>query len=94
MSRQYDFYDVVNIATSCPKLDGINGLQGAIVGAAENDAGEWVYSVYIFESEECWEVMEAELSSTGKKMAREDFYDGESIKVIVDPVTGEGKRKK
>ncbi|MEX2964090.1 Imm31 family immunity protein [Microbulbifer sp. TYP-18] len=93
MLALYDFYDVVLVKTDREALSEINGKKGAILGRAENDQGEWSYSVHIFESEECWDVMEAELESTGTAMAREDFYDGDSVIIEVDSKTGEGKLK-
>ncbi|MFQ3245975.1 MAG: hypothetical protein ACI9SP_002624 [Arenicella sp.] len=92
-SAIYDFYEVVKVVTSRSELTEINGSEGAVLGMAQNDHGDWLYAVHILGSDEGWDVMENELVSTGKMMSREDFYDGESVVVEVDPITGEGKLK-
>ncbi len=91
MNSKFKFYEVVEVASDRPALSEINSLKGAILGMAQNSSGCWNYSVQIFETEECWDVGESELIRTGKRMKREDFYDGDSISVEVDGRTGDGK---
>jgi hypothetical protein len=43
--------------------------------------GSWGYAVSI--DDICWDIREEWLESTGRKMRREDFYTGESIRVRV-----------
>ena len=93
MSAKFSFYEVVEVKSDRSILNEIEGLSGVILGMVKNDDGDWVYAVHIFDTDESWDVRESELISTGKKMAREDFYDGDSISVEVDPETGEGKPK-
>ncbi|AJQ94838.1 hypothetical Protein YC6258_02800 [Gynuella sunshinyii YC6258] len=37
--------------------------------------------------------MESEFIPTGRVMSRGDFYDGDSVTVEVNPLTGEGRLK-
>jgi hypothetical protein len=76
-----------------PMLSEISGLSGAILGMAENDDGDWVYAVHILDTDESWDVRESELTATGGFMKREDFYEGDSVRVEVDPESGEGSLK-
>jgi hypothetical protein len=94
MQALYKFYEVVKVVSSRPALSEINGQEAAILGIVQNDGGQWLYSVQILESEDGWDVVENELQPTGRMMAREDFYDGDSVTVEVDPVSGEGTIKK
>ena len=94
MQALYKFYEVVKVVSSKPSLAEINGQEAAILGMAENDDSQWCYAIHILDSDEGWDVMENELAPTGRMMSREDFYDGDSVTVEVDPVTGEGKLKK
>ena len=59
----------------------------------QNDDGDWFYAVHLLDTDDGWDVMKEELVSTGNMMARKDFYDGDSVTVVVDPVSGEGKLK-
>jgi hypothetical protein len=90
---KFEFYEVVRVI-SCAKDVPVRllGAEGAILGRTQGDQGdiEWSYAV-TFEGEiNTWIFMEAELEPTGRFKRREDFYDGSSIRVIVDPATGEG----
>lgn len=91
MKALYKFYEVVIINSSRAALAEINGLKGAILGMVENDKGKWSYSIHILDTEECWDTTEDEIITTGQIMAREDFYDGQTVAVGVDSKTGEGK---
>lgn len=93
MRALYKFYEVVKIVSDRSALSEINGFEAAVLGMAENDDGKWCYAIHLLDSEEGWDVMEDELVSTGRMMSREDFYDGDSVTVEVDPLTGEGKLK-
>jgi len=84
MQALYKFYEVVTIASNKPSLKEINGQEAAVMGMAENDNGQWCYAVNILDSDDGWDVMESDLQPTGRMMSREDFYDGELVKVEVD----------
>lgn len=86
----FQFYEVVKVVSENSTLREINGMTGTILGMAQNDNGEWGYGVQILETNENWDISESDLVATGKHMKREDFYDGTSVKVTVDPETGEG----
>ena len=93
MRALYKFYEVVKIVSNRPALSEINGLEAAVLGMAENDDGNWCYAVHLLDSGEGWDVMENELVSTDRIMSRADFYDGDSVTVGVDPLTGIGELK-
>ena len=91
--NRFNFYDVVQIQGSDgAPLDGVLGKTGTILGMAKNDkTGVWTYSVSIDPDGDVWSIDEPYLQSTGETKTRSDFYDGESIKVLVNPETGEGR---
>ena len=93
MRPLYKFYEVVKVVSNRTDLVEINGFEAFVLGMAENNTGDWCYAVHMLESDEGWDVMENELVSTGKMMSREDFYDGDSVTVVVDSFAGEGKVK-
>ena len=86
----FQYYEVVKVVSENSTLREINGMTGAILGMAQNDNGEWSYGVQILETNENWDIRESDLVATGKLMKRGDFYDDSSVKVVVDPETGEG----
>jgi hypothetical protein len=61
-----------------------------VLGRAQDESGNWGYAVFIYAANEVWNFREDELEPTGKMDKRENFYDGSSIGVRVDPDTGEG----
>jgi hypothetical protein len=87
---QFDFYEVVYIATQRPSLRDVQGCRGAILGKSQSDEGDWSYAVHIFDANECWNIVEVDLTSAGEKLTREDFYDGSSARVKIDQRSGEG----
>jgi len=94
MSARLSFYEVVQIKSDRTALSEINGLSGAILGMAQNDDGDWVYAVHIFDTEDSWDIREVELAPTGKVMSRSDFYDEDDVvQIEVDPDSREGKLK-
>ena len=92
MRNKFEFYDIVTVKSDKPTLKKINGCKGVIRGMAQNEETlKWGYGVLVYQEEEVWHVMEEDLQSTGRKANPENYYTGQSIKVIVDPKTGEGK---
>jgi hypothetical protein len=91
MKPKFDFYEVVTINTTNPKKSYLNGQRGAVLGKAENADGGHGYDIWIYKFNEVFSLDEEELLATGEFDKRESFYSGESIRVSVDPKTGEGK---
>lgn len=89
-TKPFDFYEVVTISPMYPDSK-MRNLEGAILGRSQDSNGSWGYAVHIFSKEECWDLEHEFLEKTGKKMSREDFYSGESVTVIVDAQSDEGK---
>jgi hypothetical protein len=90
MQNCFDFYEVVRIESHTPKYREINGQEGVILGMSQADDMSWRYAVQLLDSEDVWDIPEGELTSAGLAMKREDIYPGDSIRVNVDPDTGEG----
>ncbi|WP_197999428.1 Imm31 family immunity protein [Gimesia chilikensis] len=93
--NQFQFYEVVVVeAGSDQSLRGISGEEGAILGMSQDEeTGCWGYAVSLFSTQETWDVSESQLIKTGRMKQRSDFYSGDSIRVIVDPESGEGSLK-
>jgi hypothetical protein len=88
MEARYRFYEVVRVRTQGGHYDG---LEGAVLGIAQDEPGGRGYAVHLYELEEVHYFSEEELESTGKQDKRENFYGGTTVRVIVDPETGEGR---
>ena len=80
----FSFYERVHVRTNDGSL-----LTGSIMGRCENDDQKWHYSVKLDGKPTSSMFPEDELESTGVIDSREDFYDGSSVRVIVDE-GGEG----
>jgi hypothetical protein len=92
-SNKFHEYEVVKVVSTRMALAKINNCEGYISGMSQNEiTDEWTYAVTIPEDDDLgWSVPEAELLPTGKKIDPKQIYTGESIRVSVDPKTGEGK---
>lgn len=88
---QFEFYEVVRVASDRPELSRVVGMQGAVLGRSASPDGTWSYSVQLTDSESVHFFGESDLVATGDKRRREDFYDGSTVKVSVDPLTGQAK---
>jgi hypothetical protein len=91
MKNKFDFYEIVNINSENNELSKIHGKEGVVLGMAENDDGAWSYAVSI-NNGYCWSIEEEYLVSTGKFSSRDQFYSGETVKIIVND-KGEGEIK-
>lgn len=83
--NKFGFYEVVEICSDKKNLQSINGKLGTILGMTQNDDGPWGYAVTLDDAEEGWDIKEEVLISKGIFRKREDFYDADSITVVVDP---------
>jgi hypothetical protein len=92
MKPKYQSYEIVRIANTPSTISNkVAGLEGAILGANQDEQNGWSYGVHLYKLEEVWFFGEQELEATGRMDKYESFYDGTSITVTVDPHTGEGK---
>jgi len=71
---RFDFYERVRIVGESPSLDPVRGERAAVLGRAVGDDGPG-YAVFVYSTEECWDVAEADLEPTGEFDHRETFYD-------------------
>jgi len=92
MKSKFDFYEIVKVNSSKNALREINNSEGVIRGKAQNEeTGRWGYGVSIYKDNGLiWHIMEEDLQFTGRKADPKDFEAGETVKVQVDPKTGEG----
>lgn len=90
---KYSFYEKVRINTVDRKKKEVNGEIGAVLGRDRDCSDQWYYTVYVYASTSCWCFFESELMPTGQAAKREDFFDGSSIRVEVDP-NGRGRLAK
>ena len=91
MKNKFDFYELVEIIGLGKELDEVRGKKAVVVGMSENeDTNEWGYAVDINGCDDGWDVMEKDLLSMGKFIKRDNMYSEETIRVRVDPKTGEG----
>jgi Immunity protein 31 len=82
---RYEFYEVVQVISQDESKAKLNGQTGAVLGRAQADDGKsWSYAVAIDSTEIVWSFDEDELLPTGLVRKREDYYDGSSVRVIVD----------
>ena len=93
---KFDFFEIVRCTRDLvddedPEDCDVCGLTGAVLGMAEDHDGTWGYAVHIYDKGFVYSLPEDALEATGRKDRRENFYTGESIRVVVDPKTGEGK---
>ena len=91
MAAKFEFFEVVRIDAAPEESEELDGKTGPIVGMAESEDGRWTYSIYLENQGGAFIVNEDRLTSTGRFVKREDIYDGSSMRVAVDPKTGEGK---
>lgn len=90
-TNKFQFYEVVIVMNGNSIPDKFIGSKGVVLGMVQ-DNGDWFYSVALEKDDNfCWDFCEQDLRSTGEFMNRSDFYSGESIRVVVNPKTGEGR---
>jgi hypothetical protein len=90
MKNKFEFFEVVKVNSEYKRDTRVVGLEGTVLGMAQNEQGLWGYAVFLDKFDEAWDFMENHIDSTGRKDEPSKFYDGTSIKVKVDPKTGEG----
>ena len=93
MKNKFNFYEIVKISSKRRALKEVNGCKGVICGMSQNEeTGLWGYAVSVYGDEGyVWDMMENELIGTGKKESPHYFDSGVSVKIRVDPETGEGE---
>ena len=92
MENKFEYYEIVKIKSDNPELLKVNGLEGAILGISEaEDSNQIAYSVHVFKLQTSWFIFEDDLVRTGRRSRKEDCYTTESVRVRVNPKTGEGE---
>ena len=95
MKNRFQFYEVVVVVDNKKEsLQALIGREGTILGMSQDEESEeWGYAVSIESTGETWDIAGRYLESTGKILKRSDFYSEDSVKVKVEPNTGEGSLK-
>jgi Immunity protein 31 len=77
MDNQFQFYEVV-IVTAADE-ESVVGQAGTILGMARDDeSGGWSYAVFLESTGRVWSFLEDQLTYTGRRQCRADFYPGDS----------------
>lgn len=91
MEAKFDFYEIVRIKKDISLPQKLYGKEGTVLGKVQDNNGIWYYSVSMpIDENLCWDFKESQLEKTGKHQKRSDYYNGDSMKVKVDPETDEG----
>jgi hypothetical protein len=92
MKNKFDLYDIVIVCSQRKDLEEINGCRGYISGMAQDEeTGLWGYAVGIYDDKGyAWYAMEEELLPTGEKEDPRIDEPVDTVRVRVDPETGEG----
>lgn len=84
MTAKFEFYEVVTVVESTESPPQLWNAEGVVVGKAQDDSGRWEYGVLIpTDNNNCWQLGEGVLRSAGRRLRREDLYDGDSVTVSV-----------
>jgi hypothetical protein len=94
MEPRLEFYEVVRVLPCEQVPKRLWDTCGVVVGRADAGSQGWEYATQLFaDNNQCWQLPEKCLQSEGRKMKREELYDGDSFAVVVDRQTGQGSRK-
>jgi len=95
MNPIFDFYEVVRVVPNDVVPDGLWETLGVVVGRSDRGPLGWEYAVQLVcDDNQCWQLPEGALRSEGRKVLKEDLYEQDPIRVVVDPYTGVGSVKK
>ena len=81
---RFGFYERLRIVGKSASLDPIRGELAAVLGRAVGDDGP-SYAVFVYSTDECWDVGEADLEQTGEFDRRETFYDDSEPSLRISP---------
>ena len=90
---KFNCFEIVKIVNPATRHKKLQYLKGVVTAMSQDRNGMWGYSVNLLQKQyaSC-DCEEYELESTEEFAKKEDFYSGESIKVIVYP-DGRGELK-
>lgn len=93
MKNKYDFDDIVIVVGKKKSLDRIRNKGGIIQGMVQDEVTtEWVYAVEVpNDNGIVWSIYESDLMPTNEKSDPDQSQSVGSIRVQVDPNTGEGR---
>lgn len=89
--NKFKIGEVVVISSESEELKEIYKSKAIIRTVNQNEVGSWSYSASVNADDGLlWCFEEGEMQSTGQYKKRSDFFTDETVKVLVDPDTGEG----
>jgi len=83
MKQKINVYDEVQITDDCENSE-LRGKIGVVMGISEEDGTVYGYSVHFAHLPHSYSFSVDEVTPTGRKFKREDFYDGTNISVSQD----------
>ena len=93
--NKFTSHEIVLIVNPSEKHKNFENFKGFVTGMSTDRNGMWSYGVDFLQNQfDCRDCIceEHELESTGEFVKKEDYYSGESVKVIVHP-DGRGELK-
>ena len=93
--NKFTSHEIVRIVNPSEKHKNFENFKGFVTGTSTDRNGMWSYGVDFLQNQfDCRDCIceEHELESTGEFVKKEDYYPGESVKVIVHP-DGRGELK-
>ncbi len=92
LMKKFKYLEVVKVGSDeITRREGISGLCGYIQTDGSFYEGEYIWGVYINRKEGVYMLRDSQLTSMGKVLKKEDIYDGTTVRVKVNPKTGEGE---
>jgi len=89
--KKFRHFEIVKIIKDeFTELEEIAGLYGFIQTDGSPYEGEYIWGVYINKKEEIYMLKDSQLITTGVMYSEKDFYDGTTLEVVVNKVSGEG----
>jgi hypothetical protein len=91
MAAPLEFYEVVCVLPNDVVPKRLWGTCGVVVGRTDDGVLGLEYAVQVIaDNNQCWQLPEQCLRPVGRRMTREELYDGDSLSIVVEPDTGVG----
>jgi hypothetical protein len=90
-SQQIPMYGQVKVISPPDEFGDIAGDEGVILGGGKLDSGEYTYTVLMLSKRQTYYLAGSALAFTGVVVRKSDIYSTDSMRVVVDEVTGEGR---
>jgi len=84
-------YGVVKIVEPPEEFEEITGEDGVVLGGGKISGGSHAYTILVPSTSDTYYLPGSALQFTGVTVAEGDIYAGNSLRVVVDEKTGEGR---